>query len=98
MELQQVLDFWFPEGAGTDLETHRQYWVWRMRGGADADIVERFTQPTERATAGLCEDWAATPRGRLALIVVVDQFPRSIWRGSPRAYVSLSHSDHPRAA
>ena len=28
---QEVLDFWFPSGAGDDLDTHRNYWTWRMR-------------------------------------------------------------------
>ncbi len=85
-EQADVLDFWFPEGVDTDVETHKQYWMWRMRGGADADIVARFSTATERAARGELDDWATTPRGRLALIVVLDQFSRSVWRDSPRAY------------
>jgi uncharacterized protein (DUF924 family) len=85
-ERDAVLDFWFPDGAGADLETHRAYWEWRMRGGADAAIVERFSDTTERAARGALDAWAATPRGRLALVVAVDQFPRSVWRGTPRAF------------
>lgn len=81
-----MLDFWFPAGAGKDLETQTEYWTWRMRGGADASIVERFSEITERAARGECEAWAGTPRGRLALIVVLDQFSRSVWRDSPRAF------------
>src|SRR5262245_34652675 len=69
-----VLDFWFPAGVGADLDTHRQYWEWRMRGGAHAAIVERFSQVTERAARGELEAWAGTPRGRLALVVALDQF------------------------
>lgn len=81
-----VLDFWFPAGAGDTLAGHRAYWVWRMRGGADADIVARFRDATERAARGELDDWAATPRGRLALVVVLDQFSRSAFRDSPRAF------------
>jgi uncharacterized protein (DUF924 family) len=57
-----------------------------MRGGADPTILERFTGTTERAAAGELDDWASTPRGRLALILALDQFPRSVWRESARAY------------
>lgn len=85
-ERDAVLDLWFPSGAGRDLETHRQFWEWRMRGGAHAAIVERFSALTERAARGELDAWAQTPRGRLALVVVLDQFSRSVWAGSPRAF------------
>jgi len=85
-DLEEVLEFWFPAGAAKDLETHREYWAWRMRGGADASIVERFGTVTERAARGECDPWAATPYGRLALIVVLDQFSRSVFRDSARAF------------
>ena len=81
-----ILDFWFPADAGKDFATHENYWMWRMRGGADADIVARFSKATERAASGEFDSWSATPRGRLALIVALDQFPRSVWRGTSRAY------------
>src|SRR5690606_30570133 len=40
----------------------------------------------ERAAAGLLRDWARTPRGRLALVILLDQFPRNIHRGTPAAF------------
>jgi uncharacterized protein (DUF924 family) len=86
MERDEVLDFWFPEGIGADLATHREQWVWRMRGGADGEIVARFSDLAERASRGSCDRWAETARGRLALVIVLDQFSRSVWRDSPRAY------------
>lgn len=86
MAPEPVLDFWFPAGAGDDLAAHREYWVWRMGGGADADIVARFADTTARAARGELDGWAATARGRLALVVVLDQFSRSVWRDSPRAF------------
>jgi uncharacterized protein (DUF924 family) len=85
-ETDQVLAFWFPAGAGVDLPTHRGYWVWRMGGGAHEDIVARFSDTAERAARGELDAWASTPRGRLALIVVLDQFSRSVWRDSARAF------------
>jgi uncharacterized protein (DUF924 family) len=49
-------------------------------------VRERFGDVLARARRGLCEAWAATPRGRLALIVVLDQFSRHIYRGTPDAF------------
>lgn len=85
---RDVLDFWFPEGRTADLdaETHRKHWVWRMQGGADEAIVARFAELTVRGAEGALDHWADEPEGRLSLIVVLDQFSRSLWRGTPRAF------------
>jgi uncharacterized protein (DUF924 family) len=85
-ERDEILDFWFPEGFGADLATHREQWVSRMSGGADREIVARFSDLTEQASRGDCDRWAETARGRLALVIVLDQFSRSVFRDSPRAY------------
>ena len=82
-----VLDFWFPEdGHETDFDAHRAFWVWRMRGEADDAIRERFGDLTEAAAKGLLDHWAVTPRGHLALVIALDQFSRSVWRGTPAAF------------
>lgn len=85
---RDVLEFWFPEGEVSDVDAdrHHELWFWRMRGGADEEIVERFSEPTARAAAGELDHWAREPEGRLALIILLDQFSRSLWRDSPRAY------------
>ncbi|MFW8565809.1 DUF924 family protein [Orrella sp. 11846] len=85
---QEVLDFWFPEGRSLQIDstTHKDYWFWRMRGGADNEIVDRFSDLTEKAAAGHLDHWASEPDGRLALIIVLDQFSRSVWRDSARAF------------
>ena len=87
-QIGEVLDFWFPEGRALDIDPdrHAELWRWRMHGGADGAIAARFGPLTERGAAGALDHWAGTPEGRLALIVVLDQFPRSLWRGSARAY------------
>lgn len=85
---RDVLDFWFPEGRTADLdaETHGKHWFWRMQGGADKAIVARFAELTVRGAEGDLGHWADEPEGRLALIIVLDQFSRSLWRGTPRAF------------
>lgn len=85
-EWEEVLQFWFPDDPDEDRETHFGHWRWRMRGGADEEIIDRFSDPTARAAAGELDHWADDPRGRLALIIVLDQFSRSVWRGTPRAF------------
>lgn len=83
-----VLDFWFPEGRNVDVdaETHRKHWFWRMQGGADEAIVARFSELTVRGAQGGLDHWASDPEGRLSLSILLDQFSRSLWRGTTRAF------------
>lgn len=84
---EQVLDFWFPdEGQGHTVEQNRVFMTRRMQGGMDDAICRDFAGLTEAAARGELDDWAETPRGRLALLIALDQFPRSLWRGTPGAY------------
>ena len=52
----------------------------------DAEIRERYGAVVEAALAGDLQDWATRPRGALALIVLLDQFTRNIYRDTPRAF------------
>lgn len=85
---QDIVDFWFPDGDAPTLDEHLRLWAWRMRGGAHDAVVARFSDLTERATDGELDHWAQTPKGRLALILILDQFTRSVFAGAPRAYAS----------
>ena len=69
--------------AGTD--SAREAWF-RKDAAFDAAIAERFGPLVERALRGDLDDWAADPRSALARIVLLDQFPRNIFRGSARAF------------
>jgi uncharacterized protein (DUF924 family) len=81
-----VYDFWFPAGlAEADLEAHRRMFGWWFGGGANAGLP-RFASFVEAARAGRLDHWRATPLGRLALILVLDQFPRGLFAGTPDAY------------
>jgi uncharacterized protein (DUF924 family) len=88
-EAEEVLSYWFPEDINNaDPETRRRQGERWMRGGPEVDreISERFGQVLEQARRGELDHWAETPRGRLALIVVLDQFSRNVYRGSPLSY------------
>jgi uncharacterized protein (DUF924 family) len=82
-----VLDFWFPDsGHHCTPEAHAEFWNERMQGGMDNQIITRFADLTNAAASGELDDWADTPRGRLALLIALDQFPRSLWRDTPAAF------------
>lgn len=87
-EWHEVLEFWFPEGRSLQIDhaAHSDYWYWRMRGGADEEITARFSDLTAQAAAGNLDHWASDAEGRLALIIVQDQFSRSVWRDSARSF------------
>jgi uncharacterized protein (DUF924 family) len=52
----------------------------------DAEIHEKFAPLVERALAGELDDWAQTIAGRLALVLLLDQFTRSVYRNDPKSY------------
>jgi uncharacterized protein (DUF924 family) len=86
MQPEDVLGFWFPDLSNADQDRLAGQFEWWFRGGADRTIVERFSTLTERAASGELDDWSSSPRSRLALILVLDQFSRSLFRNTPRAY------------
>jgi uncharacterized protein (DUF924 family) len=83
---EDVLSFWFPPGAETDEAGVRAQLERWFRGGTDAEIGRRFPATAEAAARGELDAWAATPRGLLALVLVLDQFSRSLYRDTPRAF------------
>ena len=85
-EFEDVLRFWFPQHLSSEHATMVRQFEWWFRGGADAAIAERFPLLLERATRGELDHWAHRPRPRLALIIVLDQFSRSLYRGTEQAF------------
>lgn len=81
----QVLDFWFaPPGHA---EHNRTRAVWFKKDDTfDAEIRERFGVLTDDASTGALDAWDATVEGALAKIVVLDQFTRNAFRGTPRSF------------
>jgi uncharacterized protein (DUF924 family) len=83
---EDVLRFWFPLLAPGDPAAMPRQLEWWFGGGADADINRKFRPLLEHAASGILDGWAEDPRSRLALIIVLDQFSRTIYRGDARAY------------
>lgn len=81
MTPDDVLDFWF----GQPKEK------WFAKDAAfDALLRERFGGALEDAARGDLDGWKATPRGRVALVVLLDQLSRNIFRGTPRSFAQDS--------
>jgi len=80
-----VLQFWFGEPGSTESLRSRDLWFTKSEA-TDRLIADRFGAIVEDAILGKHDVWAASPRGALALILVLDQFTRNIFRGTPRAF------------
>jgi uncharacterized protein (DUF924 family) len=86
-----VIDFWFPEPVRPSPERPDGGWLeawFRPSAAFDEEIRARFHGTWEAAAAGLLDGWQATAEGALALVVALDQFPRNMFRGDPRAFAS----------
>lgn len=85
--IEDVLGFWFGAPAKRADELINKFRRWYQGGPElDREISTRFGDVIERALTGGLGDWGATRRGRLALVIVLDQFARNVHRGTPRAY------------
>ena len=85
-EFEEVLRFWFPDLSSADHARIVRQFEWWFRCGADGAICERFANLLERAIRGDLDPWARQARSRLALIIVLDQFSRSLFRNTARAF------------
>ncbi len=78
--LEAVLSFWFTE-------TSPKQW-WKVDTAFDAEVRRRFGTLHHSAQLGELWEWRKQPRGRLAEIIVLDQFSRNMFRGTPQAFAS----------
>ena len=84
----EVLKFWFGRVEQTIVPTENRARVWFGEDQmVDMEIQARFGPVLERAMLGDLHHWAKSPRDKLALILVYDQFPRHIYRNSPLSFV-----------
>src|SRR6266851_177333 len=84
---QVLLDFWFGPLGDPEREQHRQIWF-RSTAEHDARLRDLFLADYERAAGGVLDDWEAAQESALALLLLLDQVPRNIFRATPRAYAT----------
>lgn len=87
--VEEVLSFWFGgQGLDTGVDGATAARWFQKNDAFDEAIRTQFGATYEAARGGGLDAWAHSPRGRLALLVVLDQFPRNMFRGSGRMFES----------
>jgi uncharacterized protein (DUF924 family) len=80
MNDQHIIDYWFSDPV-------RAKW-WTKDPAFDQEIRDRFEDTYRRAVAGELAEWRKSPLGRLAEIIVLDQFPRNMFRDQAAAFAN----------
>ena len=91
--IDDILMFWFGPLGNEGLSAPAQHGLW-FKSSADTDdkCRELFGAAVEQAIEGGLDDWAASDRGLIALMVLLDQFPRNIYRGTAAAFSGDAHA------
>jgi uncharacterized protein (DUF924 family) len=83
--MQDVLDAWFGAPDSSEFGRPRRQWF-KKDAAFDAMLASRFGHVLDQALDGKLAHWSDTPLGKLALIVLLDQFTRNCFRNTPRAF------------
>ncbi len=86
---QQIVDLWFGalDADGYADGQHSAKW-WKKDPAFDAMLRDRFESTHGEIVAGTCDAWLAEPAGRLAQVIVLDQFSRNMYRDTPGMYAT----------
>jgi uncharacterized protein (DUF924 family) len=89
---EAVLEFWFGDAARDPSALQQRVDLWFASSEeTDARIAEHFGSLAAEAARSELEPWTAEPRACLALIILLDQFPRNLHRGSAEAFACDAH-------
>lgn len=87
IRIEAVLSFWFKEQTLAAPQIDQRMEIWFGEDPIfDHEIEKEFAEDVESASNGRLDHWSHSPRGRLALIILIDQFRRNIHRGTARAF------------
>jgi uncharacterized protein (DUF924 family) len=86
-DIDKVLAFWFGREGEKDWGQHRENW-WKKDPDFDQACRDGFLDLYEQAARGALDDWKAAWDGSLALVILLDQLPRNMFRGSARMYAA----------
>lgn len=86
-QAKEILEFWF--GTPDDADYGQQRKIWFTKNPEfDQEVRSRFMQHYEQAAAGQLDDWKNSSLSCLALIILLDQFPRNMFRGQPQSFAT----------
>lgn len=77
---ENILDFWF-------VQTQPQQWF-QVNEEFDQSVKKQFEESYQLAADGVYEDWKNDADGALALVILLDQMPRNMYRGTPKAFAT----------
>ena len=80
LEARDVLEFWY-------CQLEPEQW-WKRDDAVDRVIISRFGTLYKHVAEAIPESWLVAPRGRLAAVIVLDQFPRNMFRGSAKTFMT----------
>jgi uncharacterized protein (DUF924 family) len=87
IRIDKIITFWFRESALTAPKIDARMDIWFGESADfDAEIDAEFKDDVDKASEGKLNHWADEPAGRLALILLLDQFRRNIYRGTAQAF------------
>ncbi|HKY02184.1 MAG TPA: DUF924 family protein [Burkholderiales bacterium] len=84
---QAILDFWFGAPGSPEYGQLRAAWF-KASPDFDAEIRRRFSEQHARALNGALAAWEKTPLSALSLLILLDQFSRNLYRGTPAAFAA----------
>lgn len=86
--IDEIVQFWLgPSLDSPDLAYGRRDWWYRGGVAVDNEIRDRFGTEVSRACCRELMDWQETPNGAFAMILLLDQFTRNLYRNTPDAYL-----------
>ncbi|YAF97277.1 MAG: DUF924 family protein [Nodularia sp. CChRGM 3473] len=96
-QAKTILEFWFGDPEEPDYGKPRAFWF-TEKSEFDRELRNQFLPDYQKAAAGYLDDWIDAAETCLALILLLDQFPRNMFRGTPEAFATdweaLSAAQH----
>ncbi|MBW4585796.1 DUF924 domain-containing protein [Aetokthonos hydrillicola Thurmond2011] len=97
LQAKEILDFWFGQPQEAGYGKPKAFWF-SKKPEFDEQVRTLFLKHYQKAAEGYLDDWIDFPNTCLALILLLDQFPRNIFRGTPEAFATdweaLSAAQH----
>ncbi|MGH8014033.1 MAG: DUF924 family protein [Candidatus Binataceae bacterium] len=89
--IDEILDFWFGPDCRREFEARSRLWF-EPQSEFDRQCTRRFLDDCHKAAAGVLDEWKGEARSCLALILLLDQIPRNIFRNEPRAFAADNYA------
>lgn len=85
--MKELLDYWFGDYAPTQEYINQQIGRWFLKSAQEDQIIsDHFSYLIDRFEKGELSDWNKNKQGKLALIILLDQIPRNLYRNNQRAH------------